>query len=137
MLGKLMKHELRATARIMLPVLGILAGLALLANVSIRLLNVVSASAVQALLIFFISAFAFGLVAAAVVTLVIMALRFYRSLLRDEGYLQFTLPVTVHDHVWAKLLIAPFWTLIVILGIMLAIFLTATLRCGSSIMGMS
>ena len=36
MLGKLMKHEFRATARIMLPVMGAMVALALLANLSIR-----------------------------------------------------------------------------------------------------
>ena len=43
MLGKLLKHEFRATGRTMLPVLGVLTLLVLLANISVRLLDTNSA----------------------------------------------------------------------------------------------
>ena len=39
MLGKLLKYEFRATGRSMLPVLGVLTLLVLLANISVRLLD--------------------------------------------------------------------------------------------------
>ena len=47
-----------------------------------------------------------------VVTLVVMIQRFYKSLLGDEGYLMFTLPVQTWKHLVNKLLIAILWNLL-------------------------
>ena len=38
-----------------------------------------------------------------------MIQRFYKSLLRDEGYISMTLPVSVDAHIWAKLLTSFAW----------------------------
>ena len=60
MLGKLIKHEFRATARIMLPISGAVLALSLLANLSIRGLTG-SMSEIPVLRIFFLFIeFAFG-----------------------------------------------------------------------------
>jgi hypothetical protein len=45
-------------------------------------------------------------------TLVVMIQRFYKSLLGDEGYLMFTLPVHPWMHIVSKLAISMFWTVI-------------------------
>ena len=127
MLGKLIKHEFRATARIMLPVMGALLALALLANLSLRGLTG-DANDITVLRILFVLTvifFGIGVVATAVMAVVIMVSRFYRNLLKDEGYLMFTLPVSVHELVWSKLLVSLVWFLATGLLIFLVMSLTA------------
>ena len=127
MLGKLIKHEFRATARIRLPVMGALLALALLANLSLRGLTG-DANDIKVLRILFVLTvifFGIGVVATAVMAVVIMVSRFYRNLLKDEGYLMFTLPVSVHELVWSKLLVSLVWFLATGLLIFLVMSLTA------------
>ena len=125
MLGKLMKHEFRATARIMLPVMGAMVALALLANLSIRGLagNLSDVPLLRILFVLIIIFFSVAVVATAVMSLVIMVSRFYRNLLKDEGYLMFTLPVSVHELIWSKLIVSLVW----FLGTGLLIFLVMAL----------
>ena len=127
MLGKLIKHEFRATARIMLPVMGAMAALALLANLSIRglagnLSDVPMLKILFTLIIFFFGA---AVIATVVMSLVIMVSRFYRNLLKDEGYLMFTLPVSVHELIWSKLIVSLVWFLATGLLIFLVMALMA------------
>ena len=39
------------------------------------------------------------IIAAFVITLIVIIQRFYKNLLTDEGYLMFTLPVKAHSHI--------------------------------------
>ncbi len=122
MLGKLLKHEFHATGRIMLPMLGALALLAGMANLSFRGIDYTDSVIVNLILGFVIVLFLLGLFAAAVLSVVIVIYRFYKNLLRDEGYLMFTLPVSVHSLVWSKLIAACCWlflTGLVCTGLML------------------
>ena len=127
MLGKLMKHEFRATARIMLPVMGAMATLALLANLSIRGLagNLSDVPMLKILFTLIIIFFGAAVVATVVMSLVIMVSRFYRNLLKDEGYLMFTLPVSVHELIWSKLIVSLVWFLATGLLIFLVMALMA------------
>ena len=116
---KLLKYEWKACARICLPLYG-----------AMLLMSVVSAvmtterakdfmngipSAILAMLFFAL------LVAVFVVTAVILIQRFYKNLLGDEGYLMFTLPVTVSQHIWAKTIIAVAMSIISIAAAVLSI----------------
>ena len=125
MLGKLMKHEFRATARIMLPVMGAMVALALLANLSIRGLagNLSDVPMLRILFVLIIIFFGVAVVATIVMSLVIMVSRFYRNLLKDEGYLMFTLPVSVHELIWSKLIVSLVWFLATALLIFLVMSL--------------
>ena len=127
MLGKLLKHEFRATARIMLPVMGAMVALALLANLSIRGLagNLSDVPMLRILFVLIIIFFGVAVVATAVMSLVIMVSRFYRNLLKDEGYLMFTLPVSVHELIWSKLIVSLVWFLATGLLIFLVMALMA------------
>ena len=110
MLGKLLKHEFRATGRIMLPLLGVELLLSVLAGLSVRGLDRIGdmsflgVTYVTTLVVFFLGLFALGVVA-----VVLMIQRFYRNLLRDEGYLSMTLPVSVDAHIWSKLIVSFVW----------------------------
>ena len=110
MLGKLMKHEFRATGRIMLPLLGAELLLSVLAGFSVRGLDrIENMNFLGVTYILTLSVFFLGLFALAVVAFVLMIQRFYRNLLRDEGYLAMTLPVSVDEQIWAKLLVSFVW----------------------------
>ena len=120
MLGKLIKHEFRATGRILLPLLGAELLLAVLAGFSVRGLGrvenmgILGVMYVTTLVVFFL-----GLFALSVVAFVLMIQRFYKNLLRDEGYLAMTLPVSVDEHICAKLIVSYVWfTAVAILSVL-------------------
>ena len=126
MLGRLIKHEFRATARIMLPVMGALAALALLANLSMRGLadNITDVPILRVFLVLVVVFYGIAIVAAAVMAVVLMVTRFYRNLLKDEGYLMFTLPVSVHELIWAKLIVSLVW--FTATGLLICLLITLT-----------
>ena len=135
MLGKLLKHEFRATGRIMLPLMGALLALALMANLSIRGMTS-SLSDIPALRILFmliLSFFGMGMVAVGVMALVVMVSRFYRNLLKSEGYLMFTLPVSVHELIWSKLIVSLVWFFATALFIFLILALTGLNLSGTNL----
>jgi hypothetical protein len=109
MLGKLQKHEFRATARIMLPRFGILLALAILSNLSSRMLEATDALLLNILGNLVIVAFFVTMFAVCLMSFVIMIKRFHSNLLTDEGYLMFTLPVSVHSLVWSKIIVSLVW----------------------------
>ena len=135
MLGKLLKQEFRATGRIMLPVFGALLALSVLGNFSMRLLDsgMTDSSVLRFLAVFFIGVFIFGIFAAMIMTLVLMISRFYRNLLKDEGYLMHTLPVSVHGLVWSKLIVSLVWFIVTGLVIFLIVTLTALIQSGTNL----
>lgn len=122
MLGKLLKHEFRATGRVMLPVLGVLLVLALLFNISIRYIDTVDSNLLRVMFGLIIFVFFVGVIAAALIAVVLMVNRFYKNLLGDEGYLMFTLPTDVHALVWSKLIVSFVWFFVTALIIFLIIF---------------
>ena len=121
MLGKLLKHEFRATGRIMLPVFAVLVVLALLFNVSVRYIDSVSSTLLRVFFGLIIFAFTAGIIATEIIALVLMINRFYKNLLGDQGYLMFTLPASVHEIVWSKLIVSFVWFLLTNLVIFLVI----------------
>ena len=132
MLGRLLKHEFRATGRIMLPLIAAELLVSVLAGLSVRgLARMQSMSFLHTLYIMTLVVFGLGLFAIAVVAFVLMIQRFYKSLLRDEGYLSMTLPVTVDAHIWAKLLTSFVWFAAVGLLSMAAIFVV--MRIGTDV----
>jgi len=131
MLTKLIKHELRATAKTFLWLYIAFAAIALV-NMFIgpwsrlaptnnpAVWQVAAPSAVQVILVIL---YFLAVVAIAVVTLVIVIQRFYRNLLGDEGYLMMTLPVSREQHVLAKGIVALIWNLCTTVLIILSVLL--------------
>lgn len=103
-LSKLLKYDLRANLKIFLfiwpaiLVFGLLERVALMAELP----SEISAIFVNLTTVLFVLA----VIAACVFALVISVIRFYSGLLRDEGYLMFTLPVRPWQLVLSKLLTA-------------------------------
>ena len=135
MLGKLLKQEFRATGRIMLPVFGALLLLSVLGNVSIRMLNfgLDKSPVLTFLFMFLIVAFGLGVFATMFMTLWLMITRFYRNLLKEEGYLMHTLPVSVHSLVWSKLIVSLCWFLAAGLVIFLITGISTLIQSGTDL----
>jgi len=114
MLAKLMKYELKATARWFLPLYAAVLFLAALnrflfgnPNYAGGNLTVIQIASHISMVLYIIVVI--GIMA---VTLVVSIQRFYKNLLGDEGYLMFTLPVSTWKHILNKLLIAMLWNLL-------------------------
>ena len=120
MLMKLLKHEFRATGRIMLPMYLVLLVTAVGCNLSGRGMIGGRSSVLNILAVLIIMAFAAAICASFVMAFVMMIQRFYKNLLQDEGYLMFTLPVSVHQHIWAKLIVSAVWFVATVLAVILA-----------------
>jgi hypothetical protein len=112
MLGKLIRHEIKSTARIFLPLYAVLLVFALL-NRYLNPLQVFDSSGTPNLESMLkgisISLYVILIIAVFVLTLVIVIQRFYKNLLGDEGYLMFTLPVKAWQHILSKFLTAVIW----------------------------
>lgn len=120
MLRKLMKHELRATGRIMLPGMLILLCATLGARVSLMSFldsrnNVLIL--LGSLLGLAYTMIIFGLF---IVCMVLMVVRFYKNMMGDEGYLMFTLPANIHQHIWSKLLTSTIWMVLCGIAVILS-----------------
>lgn len=109
MLRKLMKHEFRATGRIMLPLFGILLLTALAARFSVGVLLEQQGWLPNLIGGLLLAAFFLAIVGVCVMSLVLMINRFRTNLLGDEGYIMFTLPASVHQQIWSKLIVSAVW----------------------------
>ena len=109
----LMKYEIKATARTLIPLY-----IALLAFAIINKIFIGTGLAHKlegfGSIPFILSIFGYGCTMAAVfiVTFFVIIQRFYKNLLGDEGYLMNTIPVSTITNITSKLSIAGFWNII-------------------------
>ena len=120
MLRKLLKHEFRATARIMLPLYLVLLVTAVGANITTQGLSNSSYQILRLLGALLAMAFGIAIIGVCVMSLVVMVQRFYKNLLGDEGYVMLTLPVNLHQQVWSKLIVSAVWFAATFLAVVLA-----------------
>ena len=123
MLRKLMKHEFRATGRVMGPLFGLLLIAAIAARFSVGVLLESSARFLNLLGGLFTTAFVIAIVGVCVMSLVLMINRFRTNLLGDEGYIMFTLPASVHQQIWSKLIVSAVWFIAACLAVAAASFI--------------
>ena len=117
MLGKLMKYDCRSMFRSFAPLWLALLALSVVNHFTVDLPNGGIGAALAML------AYVGVVIAVIVVTIVLVVLRFYHGLLRDEGYLMFTLPVRPWQLVMAKLLTALVVTVLSIAVSVLSLFI--------------
>jgi len=102
MFGKLLKHEFRATARI-IPLgwlaMTIIAGLYILAN-KLEIEWLAGTSIVFVVL---------GIIAVSLLAVGVVAVRFYQTMYKNESYLSHTLPVKTSQLLWSKALVGIVW----------------------------
>ncbi len=103
MFAKLLKHEFSAIAKGLLPIYLLMIAAAVITNL-LLLTRYDTPSAIAAAIFGAIT------VAAFVITLVTTIRRFRRNLLKDEGYLMFTLPVTTKQLILSKAVAAIIWS---------------------------
>lgn len=133
MLGKLIKHEFRATGRIMLPLLGAVLVLSPLAGLVIRGFD---RERFEGFFKFlggiFVGIFFMAVAAICITAFVIMIRRFYSNLLQDEGYLMFTLPVSTHALIFSKLIVSFVWFVVAAIASILFIVIVVLISFASS-----
>lgn len=120
MLGKLFKYDFKAVARYILPLLGLLF---LSACGTKLMLELPDNTLVEMLRFFFEVTYAISVIAIGVGAFIVLILHFYKSLMGDQGYLSFSLPVTPGEHLMSKLLNGTFWILLTVLAVFLSILL--------------
>ncbi len=125
MLRKLLKHEFRATGRVMLPMYLVLLVTALGSNLAGRGMLDGRSDILRIVGVLIVMAFGIAICGALLMSFVLMIQRFYKNLLQDEGYLMFTLPASVHQHVWSKLIVSSVWFIVTVLAIIAASLVVA------------
>ena len=121
MLGKLLKHEINATGRILLPLYLIMLLLSLV-NRALAAINVLSGP-LNIIKSFAVAAYVISILAALVVTFVIIIMRFYKNLMTDEGYLMFTLPAKPSQLINAKFIVALLWNVVSVIVVVASLFI--------------
>ena len=103
MLGKLIKYDLKALAKILAPLWGVLLVMGLIFGISIRSnLDGIGNTMIVFSLVVIIAV----IVAIFVMNVIIVIQRFWNGLLQEEGYLMFTLPVTTRSLILSKVISA-------------------------------
>ncbi len=122
MLKKLLKYEWKATARYFLPVYGLLFAMAAASRIS-WLFSEIDSVWNRVVEVTLLMGYIFLFAGVFVATFIVIAYRFYKNMFTDEGYLTFTLPVSIKDLLLSKTIIAFVWTIlstiIAILSIMI------------------
>lgn len=121
MLGKLFKHEIKATARLLLPLYLILAALTIMDRIVLNLH--IFKGAMNLIPGFITFAYVLSIIALIVVSTVIIIFRFYKNLMTDEGYLMFTLPVKSHELINSKLIASFIWSFASIASVIASLFI--------------
>ncbi len=117
MLSKLLKYEYRATAIYFLPIYAMLIIVSCFSyifrllgkNANAALAGINTGKIYSTLLTLSISIYVLLAFALAITTVIVIIMRFYKNLLGNEGYLMFTLPVSVEKNILAKLIPAITW----------------------------
>lgn len=124
MLRKLLKYELKATSRIFLPMYGLLFLFSIALLIMFKNTSGTWGTTPMAIIGFLIGIGYTVLVTAIfVMTVVISIQRFNRNLLGHEGYLSLTLPTTIAQHIWAKLLVSCLWVILSCVALVISIMI--------------
>lgn len=121
MLGKLLKFELKHSARYVMTIYGCAAALAAFMLVGL-LTKVTFISVIGSIVLYFVG------IIAVIMTLVAVIKNFYDTLYGKQGYLTFTLPAKSSSILLSKVLISFFWiimSMVLMGGIFVLIFLNA------------
>lgn len=123
MLGKLLKHEWRATWKVpaFLVALNLFCSLAAGASFALPIWESdwvgLPISAVMVLMLFY-----FAMIGSSLGITIYMAVRYYKNMCTDEGYLTHTLPVTARQLLLTKVINMSVWSLIGVVSIIIGVF---------------
>jgi len=121
MLGKLLKHEFRATGRVFILFYAAMIGAAIVT----RLLSLTRSSGLLPPAPYILGIVAVSILIAGVmiVALILTIQRFNKNLIGDEGYLMFTLPVSRDGLILSKLIASVVWTLVSVIVALIALMI--------------
>lgn len=119
MLGKLLKYELKATARFFLPLYLVLLVLTPLARIFQHLNNDFE-GILKVIPVIIMVIYVIALLAAAYSSFILLIVRFYKNTITEEGYLMHTLPISKHGFIFSKGIIALFWMIISFIVVILS-----------------
>ncbi len=127
MLRKLLKYELQATARVLLPMYGVLLAISLInrifwfkGNLIVTENTILTVTGVITLMLYYGMMMITG-----VMTVLVLIQRFYKNLLGAEGYLMHTLPVPTWALLLSKTISGLIWAIISGIVWVLSIFVLA------------
>lgn len=121
MLGKLLKHELYATGKNLVPLYGITLILSLVNRIFIDI--DIFKGTLEIIPVFMMIAYVVSIIATLFATFVFIVIRFYKNLMSDEGYLMFTLPVKSTQLINSKLITAVIWTVLSVITTFLSLMI--------------
>lgn len=107
MLGKLIKYDLKALSRFVLPLFAVLIGSSIALRICVEIFKFDGAgSNIIASILVFVIAFVYviSLLGCGFAVYIMIALNYHKSLMSDRGYFYLTLPVTHDMHLISKLL---------------------------------
>ena len=124
MLGKLLKYEYKATSRYFIGLYIVLALLTIgnKVMITIKATTDIDLKVVDILFGLIMVSYIVAIIAITVATFVLILRRFYFNMLKDEGYLSFTLPTTVGQHIASKLIVGITWFVATIVLNVISIF---------------
>ena len=111
MLGKMIKHELQETGKILIPLNLIVLGIMLLNAVFLGL-DLFQKGYLKMIPTFSLMLYVLGLFALFVLTAVYLTMRFYKTMYSNQGYLTHTLPLSTTAILNTKILTAVLWLVI-------------------------
>ncbi len=114
MLTKLLKHEFKATARLLLPLYLVLAVLTIMDRI---VLSFKYRGTMGIFAGFVTFAYVVSIIAVVLVSFIIVIFRFYKNLMTNEGYLMFTLPAKSSQLINSKLIVSYTWIIASILAV--------------------
>lgn len=122
MLKKMLKHEWKATWKLLALLNIVTIALALFGRTAMIFEDRIPPMVVALYMIFFIIV----LIASGCISFVLLVVRYYRNLYTDEGYLTNTLPVSSACRLNAKLLNFLAWTLLNVVSILISVLILAS-----------
>ncbi|MBC3795594.1 ABC transporter permease [Acetobacterium tundrae] len=130
MLGKLFKHEVKATGRTFLPMYGALLILTIFTKLALTIGapdfftdDIATGPVAEVILGITFTLYVIFITALCVMTFVVIIQRFYKNLFTDEGYLMFSLPVKTWELILSKLLVGLMWSVVCCLMLVISIFI--------------
>jgi len=104
-MGRLMKYDLRAAMKLFVPLwIGTLI-LSLINSFTIYPQSDVESKLADFFISLMMIAYVLAVIAIVIVTVIYVVMRFYQSMMKDEAYLTFTLPVGIDAILWAKAIV--------------------------------
>lgn len=128
MLGKLMKHEWKAVWKvpavliIILQVIAVCAGFTFASPIWKSEMTGLGVLTVLIWMMFY-----FAIIGVNIGIMLFLAVRFYKNMFTDEGYLTHTLPVSTHQLLISKILPMAAWVFISMLGVVLSLMILGSM----------